>query len=129
MFGVYAGTRPRTAEQTISVIREELDRAAAGLRPDEVARGKGTVRGSRLLALEDPFARMNRLGHAELVVGELPSIDEIQRRIEAVDEADIARVAARLIPTRHLHDRRRARCRRHGSRSSRRHGSRSSASR
>ena len=99
VFGVYAGTRPRTAEQTISVIREELDRSAAGLRPDEVARGKGTVRGSRLLALEDPFARMNRLGHAELVVGELPSIDEIQRRIEAVDEADIARVAARLIPT------------------------------
>ena len=54
------------------MIREELDRAAAGLRPDEVARGKGSVRGSRMLALEDPFARMNRLGHAELVVGELP---------------------------------------------------------
>ncbi len=99
VFGVYAGTRPRTADRAIEVIGQELRGVAtSGLRPDEVARGKGSVRGSRILALEDPFARMSRLGQAELVVGELPSIDEIQKRIEAVTAEDLERVAGRLIP-------------------------------
>ncbi len=99
VFGVYAGTRPQKAEEAIAVIREELAQvAASGLTPAEVERGKGSVRGSRILSLEDPFSRMNRLGQSELVVGELPSIAEIQLRIEAVGPEDVARVAARLLP-------------------------------
>ena len=64
---------------------------------DEVARGKGQLRGGLLLGLEDPFARMGRLGQSELVVGELPSIAEIHRRIDAVTAADVARVAAEVL--------------------------------
>ncbi len=98
-FGVYAGTRLRTADEAIGVIRAELQRAAAdGFGPEEVQRGKGSVRGGRILSLEDPFARMNRLGHSELVVGELPSIDEIRHRIDQVSVDDVHRVARQVLP-------------------------------
>lgn len=98
LFGIYAGTRPASLDEAVGVIRAELeDVAGNGLTAAEVARGKGAVRGARILSLEDPFARMSRLGHAELVVGELPPIDEIQRRIEAVTEDDVARVARRIL--------------------------------
>lgn len=98
VFGVYAGTRPSNADEAIAVIGEELRAiAASGLSASEVQRGKGSVRGARILALEDPFARMNRLGHAELGVGELPTIADIEHRIEAVSMDDIARVARRLL--------------------------------
>jgi predicted Zn-dependent peptidase len=100
IFGVYAGTRLPKAAQAVAVIRAELARAAAeGFAAEEVERGKGSVRGSRILALEDPFARMSRLGQSELVVGELPTIDEIQHRIESVTRDDVVRVAERILPT------------------------------
>ena len=99
VFGVYAGTRPQTADDAITVVRGELRRALDdGFGPEEVARGKGAVRGGRILGMEDPFARMSRLGQSELVVGDLPPISEIQRRIEQVTVADVARVAQRLLP-------------------------------
>jgi predicted Zn-dependent peptidase len=100
LFGVYAGTRLPKAAEAVSVIRSELARAVAdGFTDDEVRRGKGAIRGGRILSLEDPFARMGRLGQSELVVGELPTIDEIQQRIEAVTADDVARVAQRILPT------------------------------
>lgn len=99
VFGVYAGTRPKNADEAIELIQSELvEVLAKGVGADEVARGVGSVRGSRILALEDPFSRMNRLGQAELLIGELLPIDEIQRRIEAVTVDDVMRVATRLLP-------------------------------
>ena len=98
VFGVYAGSRPGKADEAVDLIRAELAAvAAAGLPDDEVQRGKGQLRGGLLLGLEDPFARMGRLGQSELVVGELPSIAEIHRRIDAVTPADVARVAAEVL--------------------------------
>jgi len=100
VFGVYAGTRLPKAAEAVEVIRGELARAVEqGFSADEVDRGKGAIRGSRILALEDPFARMSRLGQSELVVGELPTIDEIQHRIEEVTHDDVVRVAERILPT------------------------------
>lgn len=99
VFGVYAGTRLPKAADAVGVIREELARAVRdGFSEDEISRGKGAIRGGQILYLEAPYARMNRLGDSELVVGELPGIAEIQRRIERVTADDVAAVAERVLP-------------------------------
>lgn len=98
LFGVYCGTRPQNADEALAVIRAELRRAAdGGFTEEELARGRGAVRGSRVLALEELPARMNRLAHAEFGGTELLRIDEMEARIAAVSADDLERVAHRVL--------------------------------
>jgi predicted Zn-dependent peptidase len=59
-------------------------------------RAKGQLRGGTLLAMEEPFAAMNRLGRAELVMGELPSLEQVAARIDAVTAEAVLALAADL---------------------------------
>jgi len=98
LFGVYAGCAPGKADEVLSLVSAELSRVAAdGLRPDEVARGKGMMKGSLVLGLEDTGSRMTRLGKGELLYGDLLSVDELLRRIDAVGTDEVAAVAADLM--------------------------------
>ena len=98
LFGVYAGCQPARADDVLSICRQELARAAAsGLSEAEVARGRGQLSGGLVLGLEDSGSRMSRLGKAELVYGELLSVDEILGRIERVSVDDVAALAGELL--------------------------------
>ena len=97
MVGVYAGCLPKKAPQVLDVIREELAAVARnGITADELLRGKGQLRGSIVMGLEDTGAKMTRIAKAELVYGELPTVDEILHRIDAVTLDDVADLAAGL---------------------------------
>lgn len=97
-FGVYVGTKPGKAVEALGVIRGEISAVAGqGLTDDEVARSKGQVRGTMVLGLEDPFARMARLGKSEFLSGELPGIDELHRRVDGVTPASVRAVAKRVL--------------------------------
>jgi predicted Zn-dependent peptidase len=48
------------------------------------------------MGLEDTGAKMTRIAKAELVYGELPTVDEILRRIDAVTVDDVGQLAADL---------------------------------
>ena len=74
--------------------------------PRSSQRGKGQLRGSLVLGLEDTGSRMSRIGKAELVYGELLSVDEVlgpDRRASRLD--DVREVAADVL----RRDRRRSR--------------------
>jgi len=61
----------------LDVIRAELSAIAkGGVTADELLRGKGQMRGSVVMGLEDTGAKMTRIAKAELVYGELPTVDE-----------------------------------------------------
>lgn len=95
--GVYAGCQPKKAEQVIEVSREVLaDVAANGITAEELERGRGQSRGALVLGLEDTGARMSRLAKSELVHDELPSVDELLARIDAVTLDDVNVLAAQL---------------------------------
>ena len=97
LFGVYAGCAPRRAHEVLDLMRIELDKVAAkGLRDEEVSRGKGMLRGATVLGLEDTGSRMSRIGKAELLYGDILSIDEVLARIEAVTPDDVREIAAEL---------------------------------
>lgn len=97
MVGVYAGCLPKKAPEVLEVVRAELANIAKGnITPDELLRGKGQMRGSVVMGLEDTGAKMTRIAKAELVYGELPTVDQILHRIDVVTLDDVADLAAEL---------------------------------
>jgi predicted Zn-dependent peptidase len=94
---IYAGTAPERVPETLSVIAAELDRLVdAGLTQADIDAAKGHLVGSLAMSLETSASRMRRLGRAELVEGEIPSLDEVIARVQAVTADDVARVIDRV---------------------------------
>ncbi|WP_413463518.1 M16 family metallopeptidase [Arthrobacter sp. UM1] len=99
-FGVYAGCSPHRTADVIRVIRAVLrDFAEHGVTEEEIIRARGQIAGASVMALEDPGARMTRLGRSELVTGEFVDADEALRRIDAVTREDVQELARVLIDT------------------------------
>ena len=97
-FGVYAGCQPGKVDEVLGLMREELDAVAAGgLTAAEIERGKGQMRGSIVLGLEDSGSRMTRIGKSELRYGDVMGLDELLAEVDAVTPDDVAEVAAELL--------------------------------
>jgi predicted Zn-dependent peptidase len=97
-FSVYAGAAPKRIHEVLAIVRDELDRLVAdGLTEEELERGKGHLKGSLVLGMEDTSGRMTRLGKSELTSGEILSLDEVVRRVDAVTDADVRAVAKEVI--------------------------------
>ncbi|MCC7075498.1 MAG: insulinase family protein [Acidimicrobiia bacterium] len=92
----YAGTAPGRAEETLDVLSTEWDKLAAGFTRDELEAAKSHVRGGLALSQEDTGARMTRIGRSEITLDEVPDIDEVVRRIDAVTLDELNELAAEL---------------------------------
>ena len=77
--------------------RPARSRRPCGHHPEELSRGKGQLAGALVLGLEDTGSRMSRLGKAELVYGELLTVDELLARIDAVTLEQVRDVAATVL--------------------------------
>jgi predicted Zn-dependent peptidase len=73
------------------------DVARNGLSDEELRRGRGQLRGSVVLGQEDAGSRMSRIAKGELLYDEIPSIDDIVARIDAVTSDDISELAGELL--------------------------------
>jgi predicted Zn-dependent peptidase len=91
---VYCATAPERVDETLDVVRSELDRLVAdgGVSERELAGAKGHLTGSLALSLESSSSRMHRIGRAELTMGEVPSLDWVVEQVDAVTDADVGRV-------------------------------------
>jgi predicted Zn-dependent peptidase len=96
---VYCGTSPEHVDEVLDLVGHEFDRLVddGGVDEGELERAKGHLTGSLALSLESSSSRMNRIGRAELTLGEVPEIDEVVARIEAVGADDVARVIDRVV--------------------------------
>jgi predicted Zn-dependent peptidase len=98
MFGVYVGCLPSKVDSVLDVCISEMERLADyGLTDDEIARGKGQVRGGTVLGQEDTGARMTRIAKSELNGEPLLSIDALLHRVAVVSSDDIKAVARDLL--------------------------------
>jgi len=98
MWGIYVGCLPSKADEVLSICAEEITRVVdGGLTDAELTRGKGQVRGSIVLGLEDPSSRMSRLGKSELVYPRLEPVEEVLASIDAVTHDDIRTVAREIL--------------------------------
>ncbi|WP_130781685.1 M16 family metallopeptidase, partial [Cellulomonas biazotea] len=97
VFGLYAGCAPGKVDEVVELMVAEWERLAdSGITAAELERSLGQLAGGLVLGMEDTGSRMSRLGKAELVHGELLSIDESLERIRAVTAADVQDLAAEL---------------------------------
>jgi predicted Zn-dependent peptidase len=95
--GLYVGTREENLSECMEIVARELADIAAGrLRPGELERAKENVKGRLLLSLESTSTRMTRLGKALVTGIDVVSVDETIERVTAVQEEELAAVAAEL---------------------------------
>jgi predicted Zn-dependent peptidase len=98
MWATYIGCLPAKADEVLAICQEEIAKViSGGLTDAELERGKGQLRGSLVLGLEDPSSRMSRLGKSALVYSRLEPVEEILGAIEAVTHDDVGRVAAEIL--------------------------------
>jgi predicted Zn-dependent peptidase len=98
MFAAYAGTTPAKAKEVLEILRSELgDVASGGLTREEFERAKGHMKGSLVLSLDDPGGRMSRLGKSEISHGEILTVNQTLKRIEAITYDDARRAAERVL--------------------------------
>ncbi len=97
VFGVYAGTSEGDAKELVSVIAGEMRAVAGKVTAAELARARAQLKASTLMALESTGARCERLAQNLMVYGRIVPVEEIVTKIDAIDEASVERVAARLL--------------------------------
>jgi predicted Zn-dependent peptidase len=98
LFAAYAGTTPARAREVLAILRQQLqDVGDGGLSEEEFERAKGHMKGSLVLSLDDPSGRMSRLGKSEISHGEILTVNDMLKRIDAVSYEGAKTVAKRVL--------------------------------
>ena len=96
--GLYVGTREENLPACLEIAVSELvDLGAGNVRSEELARAKENLKGRLLLSLESTSNRMTRLGKATVTDTPLLSVEEIVRRLEAVEAGEVSELAGELL--------------------------------
>ena len=94
---VHCATAVTKVDDLLGVVDDIVeDVRSHGISREELARAKGSLRGSFLMGYEDVGSRMTRLGVAETMRGGVTPISEHLSRLEAVTHQDVVRVAERV---------------------------------
>ena len=96
MFGVYAGTGEREAEQLMPLICDEFEKVCGDVSEDEVTRARTQLKAGMMMALESTSSRCEQLARQMAVFGRPIPLTETIAKIDAVDATSVRRVAARL---------------------------------
>jgi predicted Zn-dependent peptidase len=96
VFAIYAGTGEKETQELISVLFEQLRDIRAPAPDEEIRRARTQMKAGLLMSLESTSARMEGLGSQLLIYGRPIPVDEIVRKIDAVNTEDVARVARRI---------------------------------
>ena len=98
LIGVYVGTREENLENCFEIVAREIaDIAAGNVQERELTRAKENLKGRIVLSMESTSNRMSRLGKSLITDTELLTLDRIIAEIDAVEESDLAELAALLL--------------------------------
>jgi predicted Zn-dependent peptidase len=98
LVGFYVGTRQENLASCLEIASHELAEVAAGrLRPNELDRAKENLKGRIVLSMESTSNRMSRLGKSLISDTELLSLDRLIAEIDAVEQDEVAELAAMLL--------------------------------
>jgi predicted Zn-dependent peptidase len=100
ILGVYAGCAAKDAPLLAKVAAKEILKLAEAVTDAELARAKAQLKAALFMARESLSARAEQSAAQLLVFGRLLTPEEIAAAIDAVDPADVMRVARRLLSCR-----------------------------
>jgi predicted Zn-dependent peptidase len=100
---VYAGVDPANTDEALAAILNELSRLRdKPVGDDELGRAKELMKGRLLLRMEDTRVVSDWLGGQELLSGRIRTVDDVTELVDAVQSADVQRVAKDLFVTEQL---------------------------
>lgn len=95
--GVYVATNPASQTAAIEMIRGEVERLLIkGPSEEELDRTRGQTKANVLMGLESTVARMNHMARSELLLGRVPTAEEIVAAYDAVDMEACRRAGQKL---------------------------------
>lgn len=97
LFGIHAATSEEDIEELVPLVAEELHRMTDGVTDSELRRAKAQLRSGLLMALESPIARAGQMARHILIHGRPLALEEMVAKVEAVTNADLKALAARLL--------------------------------
>jgi predicted Zn-dependent peptidase len=97
VIGVYAGTGEMEAAEIAAVVAGEMAALAECASESEVARAKAQLKSSLLMGLERPGSRAEQIAGQMFALERVLSIEEMVRRLDAVDVNHIRRFGTRLM--------------------------------
>jgi predicted Zn-dependent peptidase len=100
VLGVYSGCAPKDAGRLAEVAAGEILALADHVAPSELARAKAQLKAGLFMARESLAARAEQAAAQWLAHGRLVAPAETAAAIDAVSEADLSRIAARLLAPR-----------------------------
>jgi predicted Zn-dependent peptidase len=96
LFGIYAGTSEADVSELLSVVVDEFAKLPVDINDEELDRARAQLKASVLMSRENSLSRCEQLAQQLLIYGRTLPLEEIVKRIEAVDPAGLARVLARM---------------------------------
>src|SRR4051794_9150845 len=96
LFGIYAGTGEKEAEELIPVTLEELRKVQRGVTQEELNRARAQVKASLLMSLESTGSRCEQVARQIQVFGRIIPTEETVARLNAVGVDEISRAATRI---------------------------------
>ncbi|MDE8346264.1 MAG: pitrilysin family protein [Acidocella sp.] len=96
LFGIYAGTGESEAAELMPVTLEELAKVQHAITEAELNRACAQLKAGLLMSLESTGSRCEQLARQWQIFGRVIPAAETVRRIEAVTQADIKAVAAKI---------------------------------
>jgi predicted Zn-dependent peptidase len=98
-FSIYAGVDPQNARETVAALLEELAHLRDGVSEEELTKAKELSKGRLLLRMEDTRSVSGWLGGQEILTARVRTADEVVEILDAIQPADLARVAANILQT------------------------------
>ena len=95
-FGIYAGTGPDDLPKMIPVMCDEIKSVMGKVSAQELERAKAQMRAGILMGRESMMSRADHQAKYAIYFNEVPDVEKIIGKINAVGEQDIARVAGKI---------------------------------
>jgi predicted Zn-dependent peptidase len=96
LFGIHAGTGEAEVEELVPVVCEELARAREPASEQELSRARTQLKSGTLMSRESTGSRTEQAARQLQIYGRTVPVAEVVAKIDAVEAADVARIARRL---------------------------------